>query len=171
MLTYSYTTLDDPSGTGTEADDINDAGQIVGLIFDSSATVTGSFLYTNGNYLALSPWSISPPIATGINDAGQIVGSDNSDGFFYSGGNYTALQYPEPGGVVWTGAEGINDAGQIVGSYRTNVVHGFLYSSGSYITLDDPLATTIATGFDGTMARGINDAGQIVGNYYDINGV
>src|SRR4029077_2711816 len=38
--------------------------------------------------------------------------------------------------------------------------HGFLYSNGTYTTLDDPLGTT-------TEALGINDAGQIVGFYTD----
>src|SRR5256884_7445278 len=37
-------------------------------------------------------------------------------------------------------ASGINAAGQIVGQYTdaSNQVHGFLYSNGTYTTLDDP---------------------------------
>jgi len=60
-----------------------------------------------------------------------------------------------------TQASGINDAGQIVGRYEdVNLkTHGFLYSNGGYISLDDPLAPDI------TLAFGINDAGQIVGTY------
>ena len=42
--------------------------------------------------------------------------------------------------------------------------HGFLYSGGTYTTLDDPLGT------EGTFASGINNAGQIVGDYYDSSG-
>ena len=38
--------------------------------------------------------------------------------------------------------------------------HGFLYTGGKYITLDDPLGTS-------TVATGINDRGQIVGYYTD----
>jgi probable HAF family extracellular repeat protein len=59
---------------------------------------------------------------------------------------------------VW----GINAAGQIVGQYTdaSNHVHGFLYSNGTYTTLDDPVAT-------GTIALGINNMGQIVGQYFD----
>ena len=41
--------------------------------------------------------------------------------------------------------------------------HGFLYSGGTYTTLDDPL------GVD-THAYGINDAAQIVGSYFDGSG-
>jgi probable HAF family extracellular repeat protein len=52
--------------------------------------------------------------------------------------------------------------GQIVGRYSdANGSHGFLYSNGTYTTLDDPLAA------NGTQAFGINDSGQIVGYYSD----
>jgi hypothetical protein len=48
------------------------------------------------------------------------------------------------------------------GHYHNNSgYHGFLYSGGSYIPIDDPFAT------DGTFAYGINDTGQIVGYYLD----
>jgi uncharacterized membrane protein len=43
-------------------------------------------------------------------------------------------------------------------------VHGFLYSGGSWTTLDNPAAT--ASGHP-TVASGINDSGQIVGHYAD----
>ena len=46
--------------------------------------------------------------------------------------------------------------------------HGFLYSDGTYTTLDDPLAT----GSKGsTGALSINDAGQIVGGFVDSGGM
>ncbi len=69
-------------------------------------------------------------------------------------------------GAKGTEAYGINDAGQIVGDYAdsSGAVHGFLYSGGSYTTLDDP------SGTNGTIAHGINDAGQIVGYYIDSSG-
>jgi probable HAF family extracellular repeat protein len=61
------------------------------------------------------------------------------------------------GGTV---ALGMNDTGQIVGHFN-NGAHGFLYSNGTYTTLDDPLGT------HGTIAAGINASGQIVGQYAD----
>ena len=63
-------------------------------------------------------------------------------------------------------ATGINNSGQIVGYYddSSGNSHGFLYSNGTWTTLDDPLATK------GTEAVGINDSGQIVGNYADSSG-
>jgi probable HAF family extracellular repeat protein len=42
---------------------------------------------------------------------------------------------------------------------------GFLYSNGTYTTLNNPLATRE------TSAYGINDAGQIVGSYFDDGGI
>src|SRR5207244_2525275 len=62
-----------------------------------------------------------------------------------------------------TFANGINDKGQIVGVYAdANGFHGFLRNSnGTFLTLDDPLAT------QGTTARDINAVGEIVGLYDD----
>ena len=48
--------------------------------------------------------------------------------------------------------------------------HGFVYSGGSYTTLDDPAAGT-GTFAQGTLAQGINNAGTVVGNYFDAAGV
>src|SRR5262249_13462663 len=101
-------------------------------------------------------------VATGINNAGQIVGyyvnaSGVYQGFLYSGGTYTALS--DPLGANGTYALGINDSGQIVGYYfdSNHIEHGFLYSGGTYTTIDDPPAT------NRTFAVGINASGQIVG--------
>src|SRR5207245_7320496 len=61
-------------------------------------------------------------------------------------------------GAITTEAFGINTAGDIVGFYvDTNFIfHGFLFSGGTYTTIDYT---------DGTTAYlfGINDLGQIVG--------
>jgi probable HAF family extracellular repeat protein len=68
--------------------------------------------------------------ASGINDAGQIVGSfaDNSGfghGFLDTGGSFTQIDVP---GAIFTEASGINDAGQIVGRIADSTLdqHGFL---------------------------------------------
>jgi hypothetical protein len=78
---------------------------------------------------------------------------------------YTFNPFDDPSGFTGTTeAFGVNDADQIVGSYQNATgIHGFLESGGTFITLDDPLAT------DSTVARGINGAGQIVGDYQDVN--
>jgi hypothetical protein len=52
-----------------------------------------------------------------------------------------------------------------VGDYldSTDTAHGFLYSGGSYTTIDPP-------GRTGISIAGINDIGQIVGSYNDPSG-
>src|SRR5262249_18790048 len=62
-------------------------------------------------------------------------------------------------------ASSINDEKEAVGNYiDATGSHGFLLRGGTFITLDDPLAT------QGTIANGINAAGQIVGTYTDAAG-
>ena len=161
MPVYTYTTIDDPLATkGTTAEDINNAGQIVGS-YDNGSGQHG-FLYSNGVFTTLDdPLATNGTEALGINDLGQIVG-DYSDatgvhGFLYSGGNYTTLD--DPSTPFNTRAAGINDLGQIVGFYLAGTppsFHGFLYSGGKYTTLDDPSAVS-------TSPFRINNAGQIVG--------
>jgi probable HAF family extracellular repeat protein len=103
------------------------------------------FLYSGGIYTTLNgPLTNSLTHAQGINAAGQVVGwyanASGTHGFLYnpSGGTYTTLDNPLA--TSGTFAYGINDTGQIVGSYQDSSgrYHGFLYTSGTYIALDDP---------------------------------
>jgi probable HAF family extracellular repeat protein len=168
----TYTSLDDPSASttfpgGTQAEGINDAGQIVGH-FDN-ATGRHGFFYNGGNFTTLD---VSDPsaragstTASGINASGQIVGDyidsgGTRHGFLYSGGTYTTLNDPfaingDSSSTNGTFALGINNLGQIVGYYygSGSTQHGFIYSGGRYITIDDPLAAK------GTIATGIKQSG------------
>lgn len=153
---YNFTTIDVPSSVRTEAYDINDAGQVVGSYIDHTGAIHG-FLYSGGAYTTL------PFPATGINNVGQIVmelvGSGSA---LYTGGSYTPINAPLG---VRTYALHVNDSGKVVGSYYDSIgtLHGFLYSDGTYTTVDNPL------GFIRTETFGINNAGQIVG--YFMSGV
>jgi probable HAF family extracellular repeat protein len=73
----------------------------------------------------------------------------------YSAGTYGAQAY------------GINNRGDIVGSYVDSalVQHGYLYSNGSYTTLNAPAGVLPFN----TQAFGINDRGQIAGEYFSRN--
>jgi probable HAF family extracellular repeat protein len=73
-------------------------------------------------------------VATGINDAGQIVGyySDSkgaTHGFLDIGGSYTTLD--DPNGVNGTWAYGISNSGFIVGQYidTNSVLQSFIYGN------------------------------------------
>jgi probable HAF family extracellular repeat protein len=69
-------------------------------------------------------------------------------------------------GTNGTSPFGINDVGQIVGIFQdsNNIQHGFLYSNGTYTTLNDPSAATPnGVGGLGTYANSINGSGQRAG--------
>jgi probable HAF family extracellular repeat protein len=176
----TYVTLDDPAGGAfgqTNPEGINANGQIVGWFNDRSSD--HAFLYSDGSYTTLKDLGTVNTFAVDINLSGQIVGyyQDGTlngglvnHGFLYTGGTYIRLDDPfannpsvSSGTANGTVATGMNDKGQIVGYYYDSNErgHGFLYSHGSYTTLDDPLGT------NGTFATDINDKGQIVGYYYD----
>src|SRR5262249_44416689 len=82
--------------------------------------------------------------ASGVNDAGQIVGGyfdaqQLEPGFPLSHGQYTTL---DAFGAA-TRALGINSAGQIVGNYGfPGSSHGFLLSGGSYTSLEYSITVT-----------------------------
>src|SRR6266403_1351955 len=60
-----------------------------------------------------------------------------------------------------TYALGVNDLGEIVGLANDGIdAHGFLYSKGNYLRLNDPFP-----GAFGTEPIGINNLSQIVGSY------
>jgi len=96
---------------------------------------------------------------TGINNAGQIAGTQQGGGFLLSDGEFTSFSH---GPATRTGA--INDAGQIVGSFiRSFEVGpvGFVRDvSGSF---SDDISVP---GADLTRVSGINNLGQVVGYYW-----
>jgi probable HAF family extracellular repeat protein len=149
------------------AQGINDAGQVVGSsqIPDSASGVTHAFLWNDGTMTDLGVlngafWSG----AEAINDADQIVGWSNLEGYLSVGPQY-ATEW-SGGHIIDLGmgnAYGINNLGQVVG---TNNNRATLWSDGSAIDL----TTDIAFGGSGwtlQTATGISDRGQIVG--YGLN--
>src|SRR4030095_14230583 len=90
----------------------------VPLLAPADAAVVQGFVYSAGTFTFIN----LPGPPTGINDAGQIVGSSypsladsNFRGFLYDSGTITTIS--PPGAAGSSGAFGINDAGQIVGSF------------------------------------------------------
>jgi chitinase len=105
-------------------------------------------------------------IASGINEAGQVVGfAENSAGvgraFLYSDGAMQDLG-TLPGGTT-SSASDINDAGQVVGSAGNpaGVTRAILYSNGAMQDLNTLLPA--GSGWVLHDAYAINNAGEIIG--------
>jgi probable HAF family extracellular repeat protein len=150
---YTFTQIDVPGAILTNALDINNAGQIVGIFADS--TSLHGFLDTGGSFTQIDVPGSNFTFADGVNDAQQVVGCFNpsggcSTGFLFSGGSFT--QFHAPGSPpLATVVNGINNLGQIVG-FTGPGGDSFVYSDGIFTVINLP-----------GPPEGINDAGQIVG--------
>ena len=171
---FTFTTIDFPGADTTEAHGINGTGQIVGEYW-SGGTRHG-FLLSGGSFTAIDAppltfpngsTSASSTVAFGINNTGVIVGYDGFSGYFLSGGTFTRFSAPGASpapatSTTLTIGRGINGTSQAVGDYYTLSIaswHGFLYSGGSFTTIE------FSFGASTTQASGINDSGQIAGSY------
>jgi len=141
MTTYVYTIIALPGSISSGATSINDSGQIVGVFTNSSGDEPG-FLYSNGIYTTIVPPGSSGARLSDINNSGQIIGSYGGSpngqaiGFLDTDGVFTTIVPP---GSFNTHPMSINDSGQVIGYYSDIIgEHGFLYSAGTYTTLDIP---------------------------------
>ena len=180
----TYTTINYPNlpngSPGTHITGINDTGLLVGYFAQTNDTIDALGFNFNAGTSVVSTLpsqggSLST-VALGINDNGQIVGTEFRydagffSGFIYENGAYTvlndSLSYP---GRQLTHASAINDSGLVVGYYDSSdsfgglVQNGFLFSGGSFTTINDPQGRS-------TNITGINNAGQFVGHFTDTNG-
>ena len=192
-----------PSGwfQGTVGIGIDTAGDVVGVYIDSNNAYhgfvrevsTGTITdFDDPNAPTATPSRGTFP--SGINDNGQIVGNYTTGsydtlslyhGFLYSIANGTFTEIDEPNAGTENAAsyqkEGtipvaINASGVVTGYYvdSSGKRHGFIYSAGSYASIDAPGATTNTGkggGFTGTLPFGIDSAGDVVGSYTDSSGV
>jgi hypothetical protein len=106
---------------------INNLGRVVGWTDDAT------YLYSGGNFKAISFPGATRTMALGINDKGVIVGTYGvaggclGCGFVLKNGKYFSFSYP---GAIVTAANGINNSGQMVGQYQLPdyTYHGFVTS-------------------------------------------
>jgi uncharacterized membrane protein len=159
----------------TSANDINNAGLIVGAWSADGGETEHGFTLKNGTYAQLPDYpNASQTWPWSINNKGDIVGyvsdsAGNTHGYLQHNGTYALLDVP---GAAYTIAVGVNDSDQVVGLYCVTVAdctspnnntHGFLYSNGGYTTLDIPGTTDYE-------AETINNAGQIAAFYMEGSG-
>jgi hypothetical protein len=172
----NLTTLDDPNGTNTEAFglNLNGAIQVVGSYVNESGVTLG-FLYKDGTYTDIpAPSGVGGVVssgATGVNDAGVIVGDYMIDtvarhlhvisrnAYLLSGASYTTLD--APGNDLDEHAVGINNKGIAVlwwtdasGNTESSTYN---VNTGAYTTINVPGAVN-------SEVLGIDDAGDMT--YY-----
>jgi probable HAF family extracellular repeat protein len=178
---YEYTELSG-FGNGGVVCRINNKGDVVG----------GRFLYRDGEYTEILPFS--PNASTGligglrdINDNGVIVGSRevadehvSCKGFIYKDGTYTNLSSLIPQLFSFlrkasfaSFAERINNKGVVIGnrSQQGFPWSGFIYYNGVYKFLRIPLGwRNLLSVFPlGIVPNAINDRGVVVGDVWSYN--
>jgi len=180
---YSFTTVDVPGATNTNATGINNRGQIVGFYHDASGDHGFVLSSDRRTFTTIdNPAGIGVTSLQGINDDGYVIGvftnpiTNFTQSFLADVSGSAFVNFGDPSvsaGSYGTYAHGINDRGQIVGHFfgGGSDLHGFLRNAdGTFVNFDDPNAPVGTIGTLGTVGRGINDIGQIVGYFPGLNG-
>jgi uncharacterized membrane protein len=173
---YDIATLSRPGAFTTQLFDVNDSGQMVGWSTASAGAGGEAFIYSGGMFTALTgPMGAISTVATGISDAGVVVGSYSTtattdaggnvifgpqQSFIYDGGTYTPFAV---GGATNTLARAISPDGRYVSGYFDSDMvlgQGFLLD-----TLTDMLTLVGGGGLESfTIAQGINSGYIMVGS-------
>ncbi len=139
----------------SDAQDINDSGQIVGHVDGRAVIYQDGIIKDIGT---LRPYGKTQ--ATGINNYGQVTGWTSGDAinnyhaFLYENGTMTDLDTLRPDQNSYESyGQAINDQGHIVGDSSATWGNGFIYEDGNMEALLLPYS----------WARDINNSGEIVG--------
>jgi hypothetical protein len=166
---HSYTEFDVPSGIGTFAYAIDDAGDVAGTYFGGPQGDQGFLRAQDGTIIDISPPGGLRTYVDAMNRTGEIAGYAGNDGFVRDpNGLYTVFSPP---GAAYTEVFDINDSSQVTGFIvdAANMRHGFVRNSdGSIVVFDAP--SSGVTTFDGTDAFAINSAGAVVGTVGSASG-
>lgn len=147
-------------GIYSEAEALNNRGEVVGIADDSSDNPL-PFIWSRGAMRAVP--GVAKGYAFGIDDLGWVVGiSFGADwfarAFLYDGQTLTYLT-SDPS--VYSDARAINNRGQVVGSMRTgDGTHAYIWERGTLTELP-------SLGGNDDAAFGINDWGDVVGKSSD----
>ncbi len=135
----------------------------IAVLFSGFAAAQSFAAYT---FTTINVSGATNTIASGINNAGQIVGHYNDSSgvhaFIDTSGVITSFDVP---GAIATYAYGINNIGQISGSYiDATGTHGFVDTGGVFSTFNVPGVAGATT------AQKINDSGVVTGFFNDGTG-
>ena len=147
-------------GTSSAGTGVNASGQVAGTWVDEAGE-NHAFLYSGGVARDIGNLGANAARATGINAAGDVVGSSfiadfaAFHAFLYQGGSMRDLGTL---GGPSSAAAAINDAGQIAGNsfIDDDIQHAFLYSDGLMQDIG-------SLGGVFTDARALNALGHVVG--------
>jgi hypothetical protein len=163
-VTFTYTAVNDPTATYTEAFAINDSEEVVGT-FGTAFQGQNGFQEQNGVFTTDNCVLTNGTLMSDVNNKGEIVGSyagndnGNIEGFIWDG-NGQCQTIADPNGPAATDVWGVNDNGVLVGFYTdstTGNFQGFEWVNGTFTNIACPSWTN-------ARAYGINDAGVIVGD-------
>jgi hypothetical protein len=165
----TFTTIDVPGATFTNAYDITPDGDIVGVYRDTGNKAHG-FLLSNGNFTTIDFPGATQTRAFGVNPRGDVTGDykdagSKNHGFLLRDGVFTSIDFP---GATYTDAWGISPKRTIAGTYvdTNGKQHAYLLNKhGEFVTLDPPFSFEIG------MVHGVNSNGVAVGCWWDAGGM
>jgi uncharacterized membrane protein len=153
----TFTQIDYPGATGTQAMSINNTGIVVGSFWDPTGRSHG-FRLRNGLFARIDGPDAVHTAVLGINNSNAVVGY-----YIENSGAQTGFEKKEGGDLLPSGSEltGINDLDAKVGF--------FMYGSGivAFHLRANTLWTFGCPGATSTLPHGTNNATAIVGTYTD----
>jgi uncharacterized membrane protein len=162
----TYTQIDYPgTANGTSVQAIDNGGTLVGSYVDNDGNSNG-FVLSNGTYSTIDYPGAQETYLSGINDAGEVVGSTYNPevGFLYDLLTQTFSQISDSG-ATYTVPAAINNAGLVAGYLvGSSGVQGFVLRGTTYHSVFPPKAIA-------TYAWGIGDNDEVVGLAYSPKGI
>lgn len=170
---YVYEQVDQPAASSANhIGAMNENGEIVGGILRGA--LTGAFTWNGPTSKGRIGMRGGPYYLVGINDRGDLVGSDNGEAILMDGLGHIEYLGTLPG-FEWSAATGINNENQVVGyAYGTDgseeqtglaaPARAFLWQNGKMHDLG------VLPGHVSSRACAVNDSGQICGWMLDNRG-